>query len=128
MTAALAALAIGLAGCQHPVADSCSLPATKAALTSSNQSPAVVSASTNRVSGNGKRFHYTPRLYPVDERGFSPVDKALAKAYAREEMVTDDAEGSLNPYVLKVISATRSTAPIRTTAVGRRANTTSTTG
>jgi len=33
------------------------------------------------------------------------VDKALAKAYAREEMVTNDAEGSLNPYVLKVISA-----------------------
>ena len=33
------------------------------------------------------------------------MDKALAKAYAREEMVTDDAEGSLNPYVLKVISA-----------------------
>ena len=40
----------------------------------------------------------------MDERGFSPVDKALAKAYAREEMVTNDAEGSLNPYVLKVIS------------------------
>jgi hypothetical protein len=41
----------------------------------------------------------------VDERGFSPVDKALAKAYAREERVEDDADGSLNPYVLKVISA-----------------------
>jgi hypothetical protein len=25
-----------------------------------------------------------------DERGFSPVDKALAKAYAREDMVTDE--------------------------------------
>ena len=32
-------------------------------------------------------------------------DKALAKAYAREDMVKDDDEGSLNPYVLKVISA-----------------------
>jgi hypothetical protein len=40
----------------------------------------------------------------VDERGFSPVDKALAKVYAREEIVEDDNEGSLNPYVMKVIS------------------------
>ena len=52
-----------------------------------------------------KRETYRPRPYPVDERGFSPADKNLAKAYAREELVTDDAEGSLNPYVLKVISA-----------------------
>ena len=51
-----------------------------------------------------RRFTYTPRPYPVDERGFSPVDKALAKAYGREEMIQDDEEGSLNPYVLKVIS------------------------
>jgi hypothetical protein len=41
----------------------------------------------------------------VDERGFSPVDKALAKAYALEERVVDDPEGSLDPYVLKVIAA-----------------------
>ena len=27
-----------------------------------------------------RRYTYTPRPYPVDERGFSPVDKALAKA------------------------------------------------
>jgi hypothetical protein len=98
-------VAIGLAGCQHPIADNCRLPAPKAALASSNQPPTAVNASTNRVSGNGKRFHYTPQPYPVDDRGFSPVDNALAKAYAREETVTDDAEGSLNPYVLKVISA-----------------------
>lgn len=52
-----------------------------------------------------RRSHYTPRVYPVDERGFSPVDKALAAAYACEEMVTNDDEGSLNPFVLKVISA-----------------------
>jgi len=52
-----------------------------------------------------KRYTYTPRPYPLDERGFSPVDKALAKAFAREEMIQDDAEGSLNPYVMKVISA-----------------------
>ena len=59
-------------------------------------------ASTNKPPA--RRYTYVPRPYPVDERGFSPVDKALAKAYAREEMITDDAEGSLNPYVLKVIS------------------------
>jgi hypothetical protein len=52
-----------------------------------------------------KRLTYTPRAYPVDGRGFSPVDGKLAKAYAREEMIADDADGSLNPYVLKVISA-----------------------
>ncbi len=52
-----------------------------------------------------KRYTYTPKPYPVDERGFSPVDKALEKAFAREEMIEDDAEGALNPYVLKVISA-----------------------
>lgn len=52
-----------------------------------------------------KRYSYTPRPYPLDERGFSPVDKALAAAYACEEMINDDAEGSLNPYVLKVVSA-----------------------
>jgi hypothetical protein len=57
------------------------------------------------VSGNGKRYHYTPRPYPVDERGFSPVDKALASAYAREEKINDDSEGSLNPYVMKVVAA-----------------------
>ena len=51
-----------------------------------------------------RRSTYTPRVYPVDDRGFSPVDKALAAAYAREDMVTNDDEGSLNPYVLKVIT------------------------
>ena len=65
----------------------------------------MVSASTNQPVAKAKRFNYTPRVYPVDERGFSPVDKALARAYAREDMVKDDDEGSLNPYVLKVISA-----------------------
>jgi hypothetical protein len=59
-------------------------------------------SSTNKLLA--RRYTYIPRPYPVDERGFSPVDKSLAKAYAREEMITDDAEGSLNPYVLKVIS------------------------
>ena len=67
--------------------------------------PAAPASRPAFISGDGKRFLYTPRPYPVDERGFSPVDKALAKAYAREEMITDDAEGALNPYVMKVISA-----------------------
>lgn len=105
VSAALAVVAAGLAGCQHPIADGSSLPAPKVALASSNQPPAAVNASTNRFAGNGKRFHYTPQPYPVDDRGFSPVDSALAKAYAREETVAEDAEGSLNPYVLKVIAA-----------------------
>jgi hypothetical protein len=52
-----------------------------------------------------RRYTYTPRVYPVDNRGFSPVDKALAKAYAREEMITNDADSSLDPFVLKVLSA-----------------------
>jgi hypothetical protein len=52
-----------------------------------------------------KRYTYVPKPYPVDERGFSPVDKALSKAFAREEMIADDDEGALNPYVMKVISA-----------------------
>jgi len=57
--------------------------------------------STNKLA---RRYTYTPKPYPVDERGFSPVDKALAKYYAREEMVKDDPEGSLNPYVMTVIA------------------------
>jgi hypothetical protein len=72
------------------------------------QTPAAA-LTTNTVSAREtnpslRRSTYTPRVYPVDERGFSPVDKALAKAYAREELVTNDEEGSLNPFVLKVIS------------------------
>jgi hypothetical protein len=68
----------------------------------SSQSPAPATKATPKLP---KRYTYTPRPYPVDERGFSPVDKALAKAYAREDIVADNEEGSLNPYVLKVISA-----------------------
>ncbi len=78
--------------------------------TQSNPSPPAVasvpsSPSPRERDPSLRRSHYTPRVYPVDERGFSPVDKALAAAYAREEMVTNDDEGSLNPFVLKVISA-----------------------
>ena len=66
-----------------------------------------VSVSTRPSDAEGprpKRFTYTPRAYPLDERGFSAVDRALAKAFAREELLADD-DGSLNPYVLKVVSA-----------------------
>jgi hypothetical protein len=66
---------------------------------------AAVNAATNGTAKLARRYTYIPKPYPVDERGFSPVDKALAAAYAREEMIQDDAEGSLDPYVLKVISA-----------------------
>jgi hypothetical protein len=78
------------------------------------RAPAAVDSSTNAVARNHhppreadpsvRRSTYTPRVYPVDDRGFSPVDKVLAKAYAREDVVTNDEEGSLNPFVLKVIS------------------------
>jgi len=77
--------------------------------------PAPVSAGTNNIAKNVpppreknpslRRTTYTPRVYPVDERGFSPVDAALAKAFAREEIIPHDADGSLNPFVLRVIAA-----------------------
>ena len=87
--------AAALFGWWHPGASCCNALAQPA--------PVSTTPLTNKLTA--KRFAYTPRPYPVDERGFSPVDRTLAKAYAREEMVTDDAEGALNPYVLKVISA-----------------------
>lgn len=101
--AALAALGLGLAGCQHTEPCACQQPPALTA--STNQQAAVASPATNKPAATPKRYTYTPRVYPVDERGFSPVGKALAKAYAREDMVQDDAEGALNPYVMKVISA-----------------------
>jgi hypothetical protein len=96
-TGVFAALIISLsqlADCQEPTQNS----------SETASSVAAIPASTNAAPKPARRYTYTPRPYPVDERGFSPVDKALAKAYAREEMITDDAEGALNPYVLKVIS------------------------
>jgi hypothetical protein len=84
-----------LTGCRQPGVPCC--PATS--------QPAISMSATANGKPLPRRFTYTPRPYPVDEYGFSPVDKALAKAYAREDLVTDDAEGALNPYVLKVISA-----------------------
>jgi hypothetical protein len=91
-----AAVVSGLAGCQHPQTACAPKPAQP-------EAAAASTAQTNKPLA--KRYTYTPRVYPVDERGFSPVGKALEKAYAREEMIPDDDEGSLNPYVLKVISA-----------------------
>jgi len=99
-----------LVGCQHPAPQAIKetpKPATVpvAADLASTAAPTSTAASTPIVkSGNGKRYSYTPKPYPVDDRGFSPADKALEKAYAREEMVADDEEGSLNPYVMKVLS------------------------
>ena len=69
------------------------------------EKPFVITRNPGREADPGvRRTSYTPRVYPVDERGFSPVDAALAKAYAREEIITNDADGSLNPFVLKVIT------------------------
>lgn len=83
--------ALVFTGCQNPDGSRQLVP----------EGAASHSASTKPTP---RRYTYTPKPYPVDERGFSPVDKALAKAYAREDMVVDDDHGSLNPYVLKVIS------------------------
>src|ERR1043166_9420084 len=80
-----------LTGCQHPAPRTAvtqsaqppapamtpaNQPAATAALasTSSPTPTAAVTTSTNKP----KRYNYTPRPYPVDERGFSPVDKVLA--------------------------------------------------
>ena len=103
-TLSVAVAVLGFAGCRSAAPDACIKP-TAAALSPTNTPAATAVSSTNQTVRIAKRFSYTPRTYPVDERGFSPVDKALAKAYAREDMVTDDAESALNPYVLKVISA-----------------------
>lgn len=89
----------GLPGCRGP-GGACCPPTAQSAPPAPNAAAATAPAKLPP-----KRFSYTPRPYPVDERGFSPVDKALQKAHAREELIADDAEGSLNPYVLKVISA-----------------------
>ena len=97
-----AIVALFFTGCTHlPVA-------------ANKPAPPAVATSTNAVATNSipprekdpglRRSTYTPRVYPVDERGFSPVDAALAKAYAREEIVTNDDAGSLNPFVLKIIT------------------------
>jgi hypothetical protein len=77
---------------------------TAQAPTGETTKPEPTKAEAAKDKTLARRYTYTPKPYPVDERGFSPVDKALAKAYAREETITDDAEGALNPYVLKVIS------------------------
>jgi hypothetical protein len=97
---------LALSGCRHPdaMADACPSP-TRVAVAAQTNDALTATGSTTKSVKVAKRFNYTPRPYPVDERGFSPVDKALAKAYAREETIADDVDGSLNPYVLKVISA-----------------------
>jgi len=105
LAVALAAVIPGLAGCRSPGPCACQKPAAAAALAATNQPTAALSTATNQAVQTAKRYNYTPKPYPVDERGFSLVDKALAKAYAREDLVADDAAGSLNPYVLKVLSA-----------------------
>jgi hypothetical protein len=102
---ALVVSASGLVGCQTAKPDAPKQAQVTGTVSPATNNVAVATTRTEKSAAIPKRLSYTPKPYPVDERGFSPVDKALAKAYAREEMVTDDADGSLNPYVLKVISA-----------------------
>jgi hypothetical protein len=94
---ALVFVACSLAGCKSPEKECCKPPAIAASATNS--------VYTREENPSLRRSTYVPRVYPVDDRGFSPVDKALQKAYACEDIVTNDADGSLNPFVLKVISA-----------------------
>ena len=96
-------LSLTLLGCRQPQTAGCPKPADPALAAAPAASPTATATTTNKPPP--RRYTYTPRVYPVDERGFSPVDKALQKAYAREEMITDAEDGSLNPYVLKIISA-----------------------
>lgn len=104
----LGALAlVALAGCQQPGgAQAKATPATTPAPSApaAAAAPAAAVAAPVAPKQNFRRFTYVPKPYPVDERGFSPVDKALSKYYAREEMVKDDEEGALNPYVMTVIA------------------------
>ena len=92
---ALAGLVLLGAGCESAGVPEAKPPETQMAAVTG------AAAGTNQLA---RRYTYVPRPYPVDDRGFSPVDKALAKAYAREDLVAPDAAGDLNPYVLKVIS------------------------
>jgi len=98
--------AFAFAGCKAPPSQpSPPQPAAAAGAVNTNTDTRATTVSKREANPSLRRSNYLPRVYPVDDRGFSPVDKALARAYAREEIVTNDAEGSLNPYVLKVISA-----------------------
>jgi len=60
---------------------------------------AAISMSAAGCSAPPRRSIVRP--YPVDKRGFTPVDRNLAKVGP----IADDEEGSLNPYVLKVVEA-----------------------
>jgi len=99
MTVALAAATFGKGQDANPASTE-----NPTAAVSTNKDSLTTAPRRGRSNTVPKRYTYTPKPYPVDDRGFSPVDKTLAKAYAREDLVTDDVEGSLNPYVLKVIS------------------------
>src|ERR1039457_4378214 len=96
LTVAIAVVIPGVAGCRSPESASCQKPAAAVAVVSTNRPTAALRAATNQPVRTANRDTSTPRPYPVDERGFSPVDKAPAKAHAREDLVKDDAEASLN--------------------------------
>src|SRR5262245_13552825 len=88
---AITALATASTGCKSSkvAAPQTSAAApTTAAKTVTPQETAVAPTVANTVTPatnldpskpESRRFLYTPKPYPVDERGFSPVDKALAK-------------------------------------------------
>src|SRR5262245_52280611 len=75
--------AIGATGCKHaePRAQTTKEAPTKVAAINAGETTKVSETKGKELA---RRYTYTPKPYPVDERGFSPVDKALARAYARE--------------------------------------------
>lgn len=64
-----------LAGCKSPEVPCCK-PVSVVT------SPVTNDVPTGEQNPSAHRYTYVPRVYPVDDRGFSPVDKALQKAYA----------------------------------------------
>ena len=105
LAAVLAGATLALSGCRtRETADCCPTTVIKPAAAAAVAAAPTPTMAYDPARPETRRFSYTPRPYPVDERGFSPVDKALAKYYAGEELVKDDEEGALNPYVMTVIA------------------------
>ncbi len=84
-------------GCTTPQASTCA--ANTSGVPVSAPPTAVAEAANTplpRASWSNDEFRHAQ--YPVDGRGFSPVDKGIAKL----GQVKDDEEGSLNPYLLAI--------------------------
>jgi len=88
-----------LVGCATPTPATKSIstnPATNRPTTNATAAVATPTPATDRAHRTIEEFRQAK--YPVDGRNFTPVDKNIAKL----GVVKDDAEGSLNPYVLAI--------------------------